>query len=292
MRTDISIQRHPGRWSVAATLLALAVSWPAAAAGISDGRSPADLRTEEFLLTADVVGDEEVGEGITRPRRLSLASEAREGRGLFKTVDEHTNELVRNRSVEVGFSDCYRYEVAAYRLDRALGIGLVPVTVLREVAGETGSLQEWVEDVRSFRKAAQDPASCAGANLGQTRRNLALMYVLDQVIANTDRTWDNILVEPTRNRFFLIDHSRSFRTNRKTLEPYNEGMAGIPAEVVARLRELDRDAVDELVGDLLTAPQRRAVAARAAHLVIMLGRAGMLPPVAATGAAEPVRSAS
>lgn len=262
------------------------------AAGITDGRSPRDLRTEEYLLNAAVVGDEEIGEGITKPRRLTLSSGQQDGRGIFKTVDQQTNELVRNRSLEVGFSDCYRYEVAAYRLDRALGIGLVPVTVLREVGGEQGSLQEWVENVRSFRRAAEDPDSCAGADLEETRRNLTLMYVFDQVIANTDRTWDNILVDPRTNRFFLIDHSRSFRTSHKAASPYNPGMAEVPSSVVARLRALDRAAVDELLGDLLTAPQRHAIAARAAHLVTVLGRAGMLPKIASAGAATPVQPSS
>jgi hypothetical protein len=39
----------------------------------------------------------------------------------------------------------YKHEYAAYLLDRNLGLGFVPITVLREVDGRIGTLQEWPE---------------------------------------------------------------------------------------------------------------------------------------------------
>ncbi len=43
-------------------------------------------------------------------------------------------------------------------------------------------------------------------------RRLTWMYVLDELIADDDRTRDNILVDSPSDRFALIDHSRAFRS--------------------------------------------------------------------------------
>ena len=45
-----------------------------------------------------------------------------------------------------GFADKFQHEVAAYRLDRMLGLNVVPVSVLRNLDGEMGSVQAYVED--------------------------------------------------------------------------------------------------------------------------------------------------
>ena len=46
-----------------------------------------------------------------------------------------------------GFFESYRAEIAAYELDKLLGLSMVPPTVERKVKGETGSAQMWVDDV-------------------------------------------------------------------------------------------------------------------------------------------------
>ena len=48
-------------------------------------------------------------------------------------------------SVIYNMEDNWRFEVAAYRIDRLIGLGLVPATIEREYRGRAGSLQWWVE---------------------------------------------------------------------------------------------------------------------------------------------------
>ncbi len=119
---------------------------------------------------------------------------------------------------ETSFQDSFELEAAAYRVDRLLGIRLVPVTVLREVKGERGSVQLWIEDAVNLEELMASGAECRNVDLLLER--LMLMYVLDAVIYNIDRNVKNWLVDPDSRRLFLIDHSRSFRTSSQVPESF------------------------------------------------------------------------
>ena len=63
----------------------------------------------------------------------------------FKYVDEFKPGLTRFSSgAEMNFSDSYKYDRAAYLLDRQLGLGMVPVAVLREYDRKQGAVIQWV----------------------------------------------------------------------------------------------------------------------------------------------------
>jgi hypothetical protein len=102
---------------------------------------------EEFLRTARLVSSEPVGEGITRPDRVTLTDGERTLRALFKTIDVHKPGQQRMETgYEFDFRDSWKAEVAAYELDKLLGLGLVPPTIERTLENRRGSLQMWVEN--------------------------------------------------------------------------------------------------------------------------------------------------
>ncbi len=237
------------------------------------GRSPADLAMEDFLLRAEIVEIEDVGEGITEPKRLTLERGGERHRAIFKDVDVAIDGLVRADRLELGFSDRYAYEVAAYRLDRLTGIGLVPVTVVREVAGETGSVQLWIEDVTTLAEAVNDPQAKV-QNFDLLVERLGMMYVLDALIYNVDRNFSNVLFDLDRDVFHPIDHSRAFRLSAKP-PPSVHGKTDdlkIPAQVDRRLRAFNLETLELLVGDLLHERQVRAIIKRRDRLVKMLDK--------------------
>lgn len=109
---------------------------------------------DDFLRTARVVGREPIGEGVTLPERLTLCDGTRTLYGAWKTIDAHMPGMVRMErgGWEFDFRDSWKSEVAAYELDKLLGLGLVPPTVEREVEGRRGSLQIWVEGAMTEKK--------------------------------------------------------------------------------------------------------------------------------------------
>jgi len=254
--------------------LALLAAAPAAlAAEEAFGRSPADLAMEDFLRQAEIVEIEDVGVGITQPKRLTLKRGDEEHRAIFKNVDVEIDGPVRVDRWERDFSDKYAYEVAAYRLDRLAGIGLVPVTVEREVAGETGSVQLWIEDVITLEEAVSDP-NAQVENYDLLVERLGLMYVLDALIYNVDRNFGNVLVDLDRDVFHPIDHSRAFRLSPKpppSVQGKTDGLA-ISEAVDQRLRALDLETLQNLIGDLLEDKQVRAIIKRRDRLVKILDK--------------------
>ncbi len=253
-----------------------------AATGLSNevdawGRTAEDREIELFLTSAEVVGIEDVGQGITKPKRLTLRDGNTTRRAIFKNVDIYNNEIAYTNRFETSFQDSFEYEVAAYRVDRLLGIRLVPVTVLREIEGVTGSVQLWIEDVVELDDLVNSGAACQNVDLLLER--LMLMYVLDAVIFNTDRHFGNVLVEADGDAFYLIDHSRSFRTSKKLPKLQEQRPIPVAASVVTRLNQLDETTLHERLGDLLTKCQRRAILARRDRLVEQLKAKGLIAPV-------------
>ena len=102
---------------------------------------------EEALQTAKIVKSKELGTGVTRPLKFTLDNGRFEFHACYKNVDEHRRGLTKMETgVEVDFKDSWMFEVAAYELDKLLGLGMVPATVERDFEGKDGSVQLWIEN--------------------------------------------------------------------------------------------------------------------------------------------------
>ncbi len=259
--------RFPRGVRAAAALLAVS-----AAAWLAHGRQPAagqaapwgagqDAAEERFLLEAQVVESEELGDGITRPLRVTLRLGDRVGRAIFKDVEE---EYARantgaTRRPDTYFSDRWQHEVAAYRLDRLIGLGLVPPTVIRTIGKRAGSLQTWIEGAFSERDRVEKALP-----LGDTarfREAAALMKAFDALIYNVDRNQRNLLIVEPGTRVHLVDHSRSFRL-RKELPIGRKERLPVPAGFAERLAAPTDPAIRAALDGLLTQGQIAAILAR------------------------------
>ena len=105
-------------------------------------------------------------------------------------------------------SDSWRSEIAAYELDKLLGLGMVPPTVQRRIGLRKGCLQLWVEGIpmEDFEGEPVDP--------GFWRQQVSVMWLFDDLIANVDRHLNNALVTADQ-RLVLIDHSKTFNISRR-----------------------------------------------------------------------------
>lgn len=270
------IRHHRVAGATVAFVVALGLLSAAAANAVTNyGRSSEDLALEDYLHSAEVVSIEDVGQGITEPRRLTLRKDGVERRAIFKSVDIELDQMAHAGRFERNFSDKHVYEAAAYRIDRLVGIGLVPVTVIREVDGRFGSVQLWIENVTSLEAALEEPQTEVG-NFDLLLERLMLMYVLDALIYNVDRNYGNVLVNVAEDVFHPIDHSRAFRTTAKPPPINAQTRVPIPDRVAGPLQAFDLDGLREQVGEYLSEDQIRAVVKRRDRLVKMLAKEGLL----------------
>jgi hypothetical protein len=263
--TPAALVFEGGRWSVAYADRPGERSQPEAVRR-AVGERPAGLdddALEQWLGEAEVAGVEDVGAGITKPRRVTLRKDGVELRAVFKEVST-ADRSSSDRRAEINASDRFEYELAAYQLDRLLGLDMVPVTIQRTVAGRRGILQFWAEDSVNVRQLLEQGKQAQG--WCPAGPQYSLMNVFDVLIHNSDRTQENALF--TRDgMLLLIDHSRAFRTLRTNPRLLYKGGVQVPPALAERLRRLDRQALQAKLGPYLDSRQIDALLKRRDRLL-------------------------
>jgi len=226
---------------------------------------------EEFLKKAKIVAAAPVGEGVTAPWKLTLSMDGFEHKAVWKCIT----------TAPGGPPDEWRCEIAAYRLDKLIGLGAVPPVVERFFQGKYGSLSYWAESKCSLltleesNGAIQIPPEA----LEKTNRMKYVCRLWDSLIANDDRTQQNILFTEDW-RTILIDHSRAFRSDgeygkrliygARGIKWADDGAGGrrlylfrqVPRALVERLKALNDAALRDAVGAYLKRWEIKAVLAR------------------------------
>jgi len=159
-----------------------------------------EQRIEEHLKHAGIASMKDIGTGVTRPRRAYLTPSEPVESVAWKVLPPGRRG---------GFWESYKSEIAAYELDRLLNMHMVPPTVERRIADETGAAVMWVKGVKSVKELGGKVPS--GPEWGKPLRQ---MMMFDNLIRNIDRNAGNILVGRPGD-LILIDHSRAFTTDKK-----------------------------------------------------------------------------
>ncbi len=194
------------------------------------GREP---EFEEFLKQAVVDHVESVPTGVTKPRRVFVKPGGPAASFVFKA-------LIPSR--QTGFWESYKSEIAAYELDKILGMGMVPPTVERKVKNEMGSAQLWVEHCTLLRDRDTNKAP----DMAAWNRQVFRQRVWDNLTANIDRNQGNLLMDDAWN-LILIDHSRAFTASTSMPFPMNK----IDKEFYLKLKALDEVTLKQRLGKLL-----------------------------------------
>lgn len=224
------------------------------------GMSDADI--EQFMLTAEVIGIEKIGTGVTNPKRVTQRRGDTVNDAVFKYYDDEPGMQNRGRYITRRYNqaDRYVYEVAAYKLDRLLDLQMVPAAVVTQVDGEEGVLADWVEHTINERdRLEQDiPFDSFCPQWEQYR----LRFVFDILTHNEDRNLTNILW--TRQGFMLrfIDHTLAFRSTEKRPHQYRKVAVEISDLLAAKLQALNSAQLEAELSPYLHPQQIEGILAR------------------------------
>ena len=217
-----------------------------------------DAELEELLRAGPVVASEEIGTGVTKPKRLTLRKGDREEYAVFKYEDTDPG-LERKRFVSRRHndSDRYQYDPAAYRLDRMIDLQMVPVSVIRTVDGTEGSVGAWIPDAINERDRLEQQIPFEGYCAKDEQYRLRFLF--DVLIYNEDRNLTNIMW--TRKDFMLrfIDHSLAFRSTTKRPKQYRKIELRLSDLFEKRLRALTEESLSAELSGWLNPQQINAI---------------------------------
>jgi hypothetical protein len=222
-----------------------------------------DQEMERFLLNARVVTDLPVViPATTFPMVLDLEWEGEIRRVAFKYGHSESE------AVERPSPDSYRYEVAAYRLDRVLDLKMVPVAVIRTINVE-GALIGWISNAfteQQLRKRGSYPSDPQ-----RLIQQQAVMNLFDALILNVYRRESDQLITPGEWKLHLIDHSRAFGTSRELPESFVSQGASLPRFLLRSLEQVEEQSLKILLDGLLSDAQIEAMLARRDKILKKIG---------------------
>ena len=226
------------------------------AAAVSSKSALTTEQMEEFLLNATIVTSREIGKGVTGSRVATLS----DGR---LTHDAHIQHVNIEKPAERNFKDHYRYNIAAYRLARVLGLANVPVSVERRVGRDPAAVTWWVDDVMmdELERLEREKKKTIPASWRTVRTSgyIHIRRVFDELIGNTDRNTGNQLWT-NDGTLWLIDHTRAFRLHKELKKPRT--LQRCDRDLFKALQALTIESVTTAVNQTLTKDEIKALITR------------------------------
>ena len=236
---------------------------------------------EVFLRTAEFVSKKGIKIGITNPDQYTLTDGTRTCRAAWKTIDEFKRGVtsLQGGGVIVDFTDSYKHEIAAYELDKLIGLDLVPPTVERTFGGRKGSLQLWVEGAMT--EAERKKKKITPPDPQAWNEQMYKVRLLHQLTDNTDfRNINNVLSDPSF-RVYAVDCSRGFTIYVDLRAP--KELTRFSRSLLEALKALDRPTLEAKLGPWVGGPgidsllkRRDKIVALAAKHVAERGEAAVL----------------
>lgn len=222
-------------------------------------KSPFATPEEAILETREKRDSKPLWGGCNQSLFVNLKDD---GAGVFKPKNGECKHL-REHVLALSY---YKRERAAYLVSRFLGFDFVPTTTIRELDGEEGSIQEFIEDAQSGFEADR-PFDDA------VIQELFKMWIFDYIIYNSDRHGGNFLVKG--NWVYAIDNGLAFGADSpKFFEVFFD--QPIPEELIGKIKkfiswEEGRDILKDLLLELLSPDEVEACFKRIEKISQLVG---------------------
>lgn len=223
---------------------------------------------ERFLQAAKIVRMRDIPVGVTVPRRATLDDGRMKHDAAIQDTDERKSIYETARITELNFRDSWSFNVAGYELAKILQLNMVPPYVERKVDGRPASLSWWINDAMMGRERYQkkiEPPDPAAWNA-----EMYAVRIFHQLIHDTDPNLTNLLI--TKDwRIWMIDFSRAFRLMKVLTKP--KELVKSDRRLLANLRTLTKQTLQEKTGRWLTEPEIDGVLARRDLIVALFDEA-------------------
>jgi hypothetical protein len=160
----------------------------------------ASVQREEFLRTAQVITvakDESTGR--TSAWKVYLKDGQQASRAIFKYIHRPRPKLL---------ASSYKYELAAYELNKLLGLDLVPPTVERAIDGKPGSLQCFCE--KTITEAARRRQNLKPPDVTSLQNSFSEMGIFENLTNNPREDAGDILINISDWKVWRVDFSEAF----------------------------------------------------------------------------------
>jgi hypothetical protein len=241
---------------------------PPQAPAVEKAKAPAlsDEEIERFLLKAKVTKTKGIKKGVTGSLQATMTDGKITHDAHIQTIDERKQQFVGDKGgVEFDFRDSWEFNIAGYRIDRLIGMNIVPVSVQRNHGYSPAAFTWWLDDVkmdeeeRLERKKKDPTKESEPPDVEKWNQQMQMVRVFDELIGNVDRNLGNLVITNDW-RVWPIDHTRAFRTNKQLKTPANVTRAD--RAVFERMKALDKETLKKATGKHLSTFQIDAILAR------------------------------
>lgn len=213
------------------------------------GVRPADLMTDdelEILLANSPIRENTGQKDGTRLLKLEYQG---------KLIPARFTPAVNKRKNRI-----FIPEVAAYRLDRMLGIDLVPAVVMRTVDGDPGAISLVQDKLISEQERSEKQLGVGAWCPLQDQFNL--MYDFDILVHNEGRTPEEIRYTSGNWQLVLTGNHELFAARNGRPRYLKNAPVTLPDLLAGKLKGLDDDQLAAELGAVLDEKRRRAILKR------------------------------
>lgn len=229
----------------------------------TDSKAFADSDKESFLRNAAIVTVVEIGHGVTKPVRATMEFRGIRHSAQIQVVNKELPPFFGEDNKPVPMIDSWRFNVAAYKVDRLLGLNMATVAVRRMHQGKAAAFSWWVDDVM-FEEVGRVKQGANPPDAEDFERQRAVSRVFDELVMNIDRNLANLLITKSW-RIALIDHTRCFTAYHGIRN--KENLTRCSRQLLAGMKKLDSGGVAAAVQKLLTPAEIAALLARRDKIV-------------------------